>query len=69
MSYSSEAAKVMRTLKRLGYEVELTKGTKHYRITHPDHSGWCSCGSSPSDHRWLNTLRKNLRHTFGESPI
>jgi hypothetical protein len=59
---NKDVSRLIAWLRDLGFE--LTKGGKHYRVEHPNHPGWSTVPLSPSDHRWFDNARSQLRSAF-----
>lgn len=66
MSFTREADKLWRRLRRQGFTVERTNGG-HVRITHPAMHQPVFTSATPSDARSLNNVVALLRRTLKES--
>ena len=61
-------AGMVRLLREDGFNAELGRGG-HWKITHPDTPGKImALPATPSDHRWAENTRRDLRAIFGYDP-
>ena len=59
---------MVRLLRHDGFTVQLGHGG-HWKVTHPDAPGKVvGLPATPSDHRWAENTRRDLRSAFGYDP-
>lgn len=63
-----DVREMVRLLRHDGFTVQLGHGG-HWKVTHPDAPGKVvGLPATPSDHRWAENTRRDLRATFGYDP-
>lgn len=65
---SGHVREMVRLLRHDGFTVQLGHGG-HWKVTHPEHPGrTVGLPATPSDHRWAENTRRDLRSAFGYDP-
>lgn len=63
-----DVREMVRLLRHDGFTVQLAHGG-HWKVTHPDAPGKVvGLPATPSDHRWAENTRRDLRAVFGYDP-
>ena len=63
-----DVREMVQLLRNDGFTVQLAHGG-HWKVTHPDAPGKVvGLPATPSDHRWAENTRRDLRATFGYDP-